>query len=134
MGLRGSGIRTETPPIADVLEWINEGRMVLPEFQRDFDWTDEKVVALLATVVRRWPAGSLLLMEVDGPTFFELRAFQGGPQEDDESAEMVVLDGQQRLTALYHAVYDTGLSVYAIRASALTPDATIDAVEEGTAA
>ena len=39
-------------------EAVDEGRLVLPEFQRDFDWTDERVRALLATVIRRWPAGS----------------------------------------------------------------------------
>jgi len=40
-----------------------------PEFQRDYDWEDDRVIALVATMMRGWPAGSLLLQEVDGPTF-----------------------------------------------------------------
>jgi len=43
---------------------------------------------------------------------------------------MVVLDGQQRLTALYQALYDAGSPVYAIRASGITADAGVDQLED----
>lgn len=124
------GTLTRQFRIADLLEDIEQGRIVLPEFQRDFEWSDERVSQLLATVARRWPAGSLLLQDFPGETFYTLRAFEGGPPVHDELVDYVVLDGQQRLTALYHAVYDSGPYVYAIRAGALTPDATIDLLEE----
>ncbi|HTA96542.1 MAG TPA: DUF262 domain-containing protein [Solirubrobacteraceae bacterium] len=114
-----------------MLEDIHAGRVVLPEFQRDFDWDDERVMQLLATVTRRWPAGSLLLQDFPGETFYKLRPFEGGPAVDLEKVKFVVLDGQQRLTALYHAVYNTGPYVYAVAAHTLAPDATIDVIEEG---
>ncbi len=74
--------------------------------------------------------GSLLLQDFPGETFYRLTSFEGGPRVDDDRVEFVVLDGQQRLTALYHAVYDTGPYVYAIRAAALRPGASIDLLEE----
>jgi hypothetical protein len=116
--------------IAELLEEVHEGRIVLPEFQRDFEWSDERVGQLLATVARRWPAGSLLLQDFPGETFYKLRKFEGGPEVNEAAVDFVVLDGQQRLTALYHAVYDTGPYVYAIHARALTPGVSIDLLEE----
>lgn len=125
-----SGVRTQDHPVSDLLEWIADQDLVLPEFQRDYDWDDERVIALVATMMRGWPAGSLLLQEVEGPTFFSLRPFEGGPPIDEHRASLVVLDGQQRLTALYQALYDAGPSVYAIKASAIEPNAGIDQLEE----
>lgn len=119
--------------IVPLLEMLDEQKIVLPEFQRDFDWDDDRVKQLLATLARRWPAGSLLLQQFPGETFYELREFDGGPSVDKDKVVHVVLDGQQRLTALYHAIYDSGPYVYAIRARALTPAASIDQLEDGIA-
>jgi Protein of unknown function DUF262 len=124
------GTLTREFRIAELLEEVHDGSVVLPEFQRDFDWDDERVMQLLATVTRRWPAGSLLLQDFPGETFYKLRPFEGGPPVNNKVVQYVVLDGQQRLTALYHAVYNTGPYVYAVRADALTPAATIDLIED----
>ena len=101
-----------------------------PEFQRDFDWSDDRVSQLLATVARRWPAGSPASAASLARPSTSCGALKAVQRSRTAAVEYVVLDGQQRLTALYHAVYDTGPYVYAIRASALAPDATIDALEE----
>lgn len=116
--------------IAELLAQIDDGELVLPEFQRDFDWGDDRVSQLLATVARRWPAGSLLLQEFTGEAFYTLRAFDGGPSIDKNRITHTVLDGQQRLTALYHAVYDSGKYVFAVRASGFKPGASIEDLEE----
>ena len=128
-----SGTITREFRISDLLAQIAAGEIVLPEFQRDFDWGDDRVAQLLATVVRRWPAGSLLLQQFTGDAFYRLRAFDGGPPVDEGGVEYTVLDGQQRLTALYHAIYDSGQYVFAIRASALEPDNSIEGLEDGIA-
>jgi hypothetical protein len=130
MAPRRSGTRPQDYPVSDLLEWIEERDLALPEFQRDYDWEDDRVIALVATMMRGWPAGSLLLQEVDGPTFFRLRPFEGGPELESEDVSMVVLDGQQRLTALYQALYDAGSSVYAIRASGIAADSGVDQLED----
>jgi Protein of unknown function DUF262 len=134
MARRGTGTRPQSFPITDLLEWINEQHLYLPEFQRDYDWDDERVLALLATIIRGWPAGSLLLEEVNKSPFFRLRPFDDGPSLDEARADMVVLDGQQRLTALFHAIYDAGSTVYAIRATQVTRDQPVDLLEEHMAA
>jgi len=98
--------------LAELLETIASGQMVLPAFQRDFDWTEADVRELLVTVVCGWPAGSLLL--VQGPTeVFHTRPFEFAPPASGE-VRFSVLDGQQRLTALYHALYDLGSHVFAL--------------------
>lgn len=130
MAPRGSGTRPQDFLINDLLEWVAGQELVLPEFQRDYDWEDDRVIALMATIMRGWPAGSLLLQELVGPTFFRLRAFDSGPDLRDDLANLVVLDGQQRLTALYHALYDTGSTVYAIKAQEVVPDAPVDRLED----
>src|SRR3954451_15442351 len=116
MAPRGSGTRPQDFGVDELLEWVDNCELVLPEFQRDYDWEDDRVIALVATIMRGWPAGSLLLQELEGPTFFRLRPFDDGPDLQEDRANLVVLDGQQRLTALFHAIYDTGSSVYAIKA------------------
>lgn len=125
-----SGTRMQPYRVADLIRKIAEGKLSLPEFQRDFDWTDEQVASLIATVIKRWPAGSLLLMEGREELFFRERAFEDAPDLSDE-VELIVLDGQQRLTGLYQAVYDTGRFVYAIRTDVLTPECSVDEIEDG---
>lgn len=108
-------------------ESIAKGETVLPDFQRDFDWTERDVRALLATVLMGWPAGSLLLMRGE-PTFFRVRGFDGGPNVAKD-IEMVVLDGQQRLTSIFHALFDKGDYVYAINRKSFDAN-DVDATED----
>lgn len=115
--------------LSRLLEGIDRGLIGLPDFQRDFDWTTTDVRALLATVLSGWPIGSLLLMSDSTERFFSLRSIEGAPPLQDE-VETVVLDGQQRLTALYHALYGRGTTRYAIRIDILDSDQTIDSLDE----
>jgi hypothetical protein len=133
MASERGGTETRDMRIVPLLDMLDQQKIVLPEFQRAFDWDDDRVKQLLATLTRRWPAGSLLLQQFPGETFYKLRGFDGGPAVDEDKVVHVVLDGQQRLTALYHAIYDAGPYVYAIRASALTAEASIDQLEDGIA-
>ncbi len=91
---------------------IDEGKLGIPEFQRDFDWTGSDMKSLLATVFSGWPAGSLLFLEGDSP-IFKLRHMEAAPALDKE-VNSAVLDGQQRLTSLYQALYDSGDIAFAI--------------------
>lgn len=105
----------EDPDLVDLLDGIHAGEVALPNFQRDFDWTDSDVRALLATVLNGWPMGSLLLIEGNADTkdFYDPRAFEYAPPLTG-IPETIVLDGQQRLTSLYTALYNKSESVYAV--------------------
>lgn len=86
-----------------VIALLRAGRLALPEFQREFVWSPAKVVELLDSVSRGWPIGSLLLLR--GPQPFGTKTIDAGPPLRGE-VDVFVLDGQQRITALYHAIAD----------------------------
>src|SRR5438067_3499424 len=118
--------------LPEILEEIENGFVALPDFQRDFDWTKSDVIKLLVTVLKGWPAGSLLLMH-GRAKFFRTRNFEGGPQPKKSALRYTVLDWQQRLTALYQAVFDRGSYVYTVGAAALD-EGSVDTLEEGVTA
>lgn len=106
-------------PLHDLLTMIQTGQLSLPEFQRDFLWDPSDVADLIGSVARRWPIGSILLLE--GPHPFKQKGFSGGPEPrpGTESGTLLVLDGQQRLTGLFHALMETSDTSYFIDLEAL---------------
>lgn len=106
----------DDPDLMELLEGIDAGRVALPNFQRDFDWSDSDIRALLATVLNGWPIGSLLLIEGDAKTqdFYDPRPFEFAPALSG-IPDTIVLDGQQRLTSLYSALYGKSNSVHAVQ-------------------
>lgn len=89
---------------------IRTGRMALPNFQREFVWGPSQVVDLLDTISRQWPIGTLLLLS--GPQPFATKSIDSGPAIDSGGLDLYILDGQQRLTAMYHAFADVSEYVY----------------------
>ena len=83
---------------------LKEGRFVIPDFQRDFEWNPWDIRDLMRSVFLDYYIGSLLLWK-GTPENFKALACEPiyGFQNGDESSEHIVLDGQQRLTALYYA-------------------------------
>ena len=113
--------------LVDLVGGIADGTIALPAFQRDYDWGPSDAKSMLATVMMGWPAGNLLMLR-DGASMLEARAFEGGP-EPASATRYLVLDGQQRLTALFQAVYNRGPYVYALHARARTADS-VEALED----
>jgi hypothetical protein len=109
-------------PVSELLDLVDRGRLALPRFQRDFVWRPNQVVELLHTVSRGWPAGSFLLLE--GPHDFASRPLATAPPLT--SAELLILDGQQRMTALYQAFRDEGDEVYFVDFDLLRKHGTVD--------
>ena len=56
---------TKPKGLFDLLEDIDEGKIQLPQFQRDFKWGQNKVKKLLNSIQAGYPAGSLLFLEID---------------------------------------------------------------------
>jgi hypothetical protein len=115
--------------LARLLSGIDSGTVGLPDFQRDYDWDTGDAISLLATVLSGWPIGSLLLMRDSDRDLFATRPFEGAP-DVLPATEFVVLDGQQRLTALYHALYGRGSFRYALRLDVLGENWSIDSLED----
>lgn len=82
--------------ISELLDSIEQRDLVLPEFQREYVWTRDQAKQLLDSLKRDFPVGSLLFWKTDKPP--ELKNVDVLP--DRLGNVSVILDGQQRLTAL----------------------------------
>jgi hypothetical protein len=92
--------------VVGLVEQAYEGKLCLPDFQRDFVWQREKVADLVRSIVRKYFIGSLLLLRCDPqrPPFAPAILRGAKPAYREPRAELLVLDGQQRLTALLYAL------------------------------
>ena len=95
---------TPKEDLKDLLRKVDEGKLQLPEFQRDYVWGDEDVRSLIASIGKGFPVGALLTLETGGEVDFKPRLLAGVPQTDSRPAELL-LDGQQRMTSLYQSTY-----------------------------
>ena len=93
--------------LVDLLRRIGNAEIQLPDFQRDWRWGDQNIKSLLASVSLGIPMGAVLTMDSNdqlAPHLFE-GVDSSGPLVNPR---LLILDGQQRLTALYQACYSTG--------------------------
>jgi len=87
--------------LPEILAGIVKGDIQLPEFQRGWVWDDQHIRSLLVSISRSFPVGAVMLLETGGEARFHLRAIQGVTLPiSDMGAELLILDGQQRLTTL----------------------------------
>ncbi|HQU49763.1 MAG TPA: DUF262 domain-containing protein, partial [Casimicrobiaceae bacterium] len=82
---------------------LREGRYVIPDFQREFEWKPWDIRELLRSIFLDYYIGSLLLWKGKTENFTALACepLYGFNGKTDPSH--IVLDGQQRLTAMYYA-------------------------------
>ena len=90
--------------VGDIVNDVITGRIGLPDLQRPFVWRDNKVRELLDSMIKGYPIGYIMLWE--SPNDYETKKSGIGSNEKtyDEPKELVI-DGQQRLTALVAAMY-----------------------------
>lgn len=93
-------LKAEVEFLFDLVDRVREGRLRVPDFQRDYVWTRQDMLDLLDTVLNQYPFGSLFLWQTDGD--YLSRDSVGPlrlPARQDGSLTLI-LDGQQRLTTL----------------------------------
>lgn len=123
---RAAGAEFHTLPRAmlQLLADLHSGQLALPDFQRTFVWAPDETRELLVSMIRSFPAGALLFLQ-GGSTSFKARAAEGAPSLLGRPS-FLVLDGQQRLTSLYQAIYGVGESRFFLDLGALLAGADID--------
>lgn len=96
-----------------LVEHASQGRLCLPNFQRDFVWTRDEVADLLRSILRGYFVGSLLLLrcDADHPPFAPVTLRGATPTLVKPRPEWLVLDGQQRLTSLLYALTTPALGL-----------------------
>ncbi|MFD1486234.1 DUF262 domain-containing protein [Lacticaseibacillus baoqingensis] len=81
--------------IGDLINWIGEGKIGLPEMQRPFVWQSYKVRDLIDSLYRGYPVGYIITW-----TNPVIRLKDGSTSR----GKTLMIDGQQRLTALGAAI------------------------------
>lgn len=82
---------------------LRGGRYVIPDFQREFEWKPWDIRELMRSIFLDYYIGSLLLWKGKSESFDSLACepLYGFDEKGDPTH--IVLDGQQRLTAMYYA-------------------------------
>lgn len=109
---------TNPRTLKELVGEVHSGSCVLPEFQRDFVWDPGAIASLINSVIKGYPAGSLLRIR-NTKNLFQYRAFAGVTSPTATTPVFLVLDGQQRLTSLHNALYGTGSHSFFLDVNAL---------------
>ena len=101
-----STFRIDQPFLQDLLKEIGSGKIQLPDFQRGWVWDNDRIRSLIASVSREFPIGSVLTLKAEDTDIrFKTRLVEGvniaGVHKEPET---LILDGQQRLTALFQTL------------------------------
>ena len=101
-------MQTNDKPLVDLMRDIHEGRIQLPDFQRGWIWDDNRIRGLIASITRGFPVGAAMFLSYGGDSLhFKYRLFEGISSTNSVPNDLV-LDGQQRLTSAYSALYGEG--------------------------
>lgn len=99
-------VSQDNKKLVELVERARSGLLTLPEFQRNFIWWRQSIESLLDSLLRGHYIGSLLFLETDREHMpFGDRPIAGLPSASSNGThpEDLVLDGQQRITALHYA-------------------------------
>ena len=103
------GFTTPSYSLSDLFARIDRGELQLPDFQREYIWDVDRVRTLVTSVLRGYPVGSLVALDTRNVApRFKSRPLDGAPQSRDNPG-LLLLDGQQRLTSLFHAFHGNGV-------------------------
>jgi len=95
-----------TESVKDLIESVDKGEYVIPYFQRGYEWQPRMVCDLFESILQDYYAGLILFWELDKE---EVESEKWDPvwgAELDGPPDRAILDGQQRLSSLYYAIYN----------------------------
>ncbi len=98
-------MQTNDRQITDLMKTIHSGATQLPDFQRGWVWDDNRIRSLIASITCNYPVGAAMFLEYGNENVrFKYRAIEGSPSQNVVPNELI-LDGQQRLTSIYSALF-----------------------------
>jgi hypothetical protein len=87
--------------LQDILKEAVSGALQIPEFQRGWVWDDGHVRDVITSIARGFPIGSAMFMQTsEAGLKFKYRPVENVPIQGELPAKRLILDGQQRITAL----------------------------------
>jgi uncharacterized protein with ParB-like and HNH nuclease domain len=94
---------TNPTPLKAMLEDLRRGTIQLPDFQRGWVWDTDRIRGVLASISRDFPVGAVMMLKTGGDISFKAKPVQGVHDPEQKEPEILILDGQQRLTSLFQA-------------------------------
>ena len=85
--------------VSQILDFIDNGLIALPEFQRGYVWSREQVRGFMDSLYRGHPVGGLLVWATQSD-----QADARGEEALPPGVVKLLLDGQQRITTLYGVI------------------------------
>jgi Protein of unknown function DUF262 len=95
-------------PIQTICAMLEEGRFVVPAFRRIYSWPKTEVKRLLESIYKGYPIGTIVVLQEDADRLSLLSPEQSlfpVPKGGRYFNLWYVVDGAQRLAALYNSVY-----------------------------
>lgn len=97
--------KTEKVSLQNLLSQIHKGEFVIPDFQREFEWNPWDVADLLKSIFMDYYVGTLLFWKASDENIRILNCESIYGFKGNGDPRHIVLDGQQRLSALYYAFF-----------------------------
>lgn len=98
----------ETPDkkhLESIISDLRNNSYGIPDFQRDFEWNPRDVTELIKSIFEDYYIGTLLLWKASRENIEYLSCKPIYGAKADGKFQHIVLDGQQRLSALYYAFF-----------------------------
>lgn len=99
-------VSPEVTFIDDLVLNIENGKMVLPEFQRPYVWKKNDIRDLFDSIYKGYPIGSVLLWDGGGKDIPYIGSIGGRYIGKSAGDKYYIVDGQQRLTTLFCCLSD----------------------------
>lgn len=98
--------------LLEIIRGAFNAKVVVPEFQRSFVWGREDIEQFLASILQGYFVGTFLMLDTptDSPMFPPrlvegLEQINGQANPKQHATVRLVLDGQQRVTSVFYALY-----------------------------
>ena len=99
-------MKTNDRPLTDLMKAVENGAAQLPDFQRGWVWDDGRIKALILSVIHNFPVGAAMFLEYGNESIhFKHKPIEGSDANPDIEPDELILDGQQRLTSLFNALF-----------------------------
>ena len=99
-------MKTNDRQLIELMKEVDSGAAQLPDFQRGWVWDDGRIRSLILSVIHNFPVGAAMFLEYGKESIhFKHKPIEGSPADQTVEPDELILDGQQRLTSLYNALY-----------------------------
>ena len=99
-------MKTNDRQLTELMKEVDTGAAQLPDFQRGWVWDDGRICALILSVIHNFPVGAAMFLEYGNESIhFKHKPIEGSPASPETQPDELILDGQQRLTSLYNALF-----------------------------